>query len=255
MLKRTLVTITAAVVMMFGSSSVATAAEATASGSVDWLTTYVWRGMNLGGNEGVIQPSATIVYDGHYSFNLWSNYDNERGEMTETDYTASYVRELGPIGLTLGFIHYGIDDGDVDYDSQEVYVTLSASKLPLAPTLSYYHDIDLGEGGYASLAISQSFELTSKLSFGLGALAGFNFGNALMETDYDGDGEVDDFSGLYNGEVSANLPYKVNDKVTITPKVAYSFPLGEDAGRAIRALSFDGDRQVVYGGINISIGL
>jgi hypothetical protein len=63
----------------------------------------------------------------------------------------------------------------------------------------------------------------------------------------------DDFSNFYNGELSTSVNIPVWKAIAITPKIAYSFPLSNDAEDAIRKISDDGDKDIFYGGINITL--
>jgi len=39
----------------------------------------------------------------------------------------------------------------------------------------------------------------------------------------------------------------------VTPKIAYSFPLSDDAKDAIKNISDDGDKDIFYGGVNVTL--
>lgn len=41
--------------------------------------------------------------------------------------------------------------------------------------------------------------------------------------------------------------------ITLTPKIAYSFPLSNDSKEAIKNISDDGDKDIFYGGINLTL--
>ncbi len=62
-----------------------------------------------------------------------------------------------------------------------------------------------------------------------------------------------EFTDLYNGEVSASLSIPLSEDISITPMVAYSFPLSDDAEFAIESISFDADDDILYGGVNLSV--
>jgi len=64
---------------------------------------------------------------------------------------------------------------------------------------------------------------------------------------------IGDYSGFHNGEVSASLRIPVMKSFTLTPKMAYSFPLSNDAKDAMKTISNDGDKEIFYGGINLSL--
>jgi hypothetical protein len=112
-----------------------------------------------------------------------------------------------------------------------------------------YLDFDEGDGAFIVASIGHSFGLAQKLSLNLGASVSYKADNAVMGRDLDGD----EFSDFYNGDISASLTMPVTDAISIGPMIAYSFPLSNDAEDAIEAISDDGDSDIVYGGINVSL--
>ena len=68
---------------------------------------------------------------------------------------------------------------------------------------------------------------------------------------FDEDG--DDFSNFYNAELSSSLNIPVWKAITVTPKIAYSFPISNDAEEAVKNISDDGDKDIFYGGVNIAL--
>ncbi|MEW5745940.1 MAG: hypothetical protein AB1805_10960 [Nitrospirota bacterium] len=221
--------------------------------SADIMSNYVWRGQKLS-NSWVVQPSVGITY-GSFGANLWSNYDSDRaeatsgdetghGEVTETDITLSYSRPIGKLTLGAGYIYYALEGAN---DTQEVYLSASYDTL-LKPAITIYYDYDEGDGTFIIASLSHSFTL-AKMTLNLGAAASYNINNKVMGFDSDGN----DFSNFYNGEVSTSLNIPVYKSVVITPKIAYSFPLSNDAKSAISGFSNDGKRDIVYGGINLTV--
>ena len=221
------------------------ALEGEAEATLDVLTTYVWRGINLGGNEGVLQPSIGITTNG-FTANLWTDYDLESDEHIETDYTLSYTQLVGKVSIEGGYIYYALDGLA---DTSELYLSVAAD-LPLGPTVAVYYDIDQGEGAFVVVSLGHSFEMGNEVSLDLGGSASVNFKNDVMGFDSDGHA----FTNLYNGEFSLAINIPVFDGVTISPKVALSVPLSDDADDAIEAMSTDGDSEVLYGGVGVSIG-
>ncbi len=68
---------------------------------------------------------------------------------------------------------------------------------------------------------------------------------------FDKDGK--DFSNFYNAEISSSVSIPVWKAITVTPKVACSFPLSNDAKEAIKKISDDGDKDIFYGGVNVTL--
>jgi hypothetical protein len=213
-------------------------------GSIGWFSNYVWRGQKLS-EKSVVQPSAGITYGG-FGIGLWANYDTRLEEHTETDLTLDYAGAFGPLTLKGGYIYYALDGVN---DTQEVFLS-AKYEVVLNPSLTYYHDFDEGKGGYLVAAIGHEFAVWNDITLGLGASASMNFKNAVLGTDESGS----EFTGLYNGEISAALKFPITSDISITGLAAYSFPLGSDAKNALRGISFDRDDKIVYGGATVSIG-
>lgn len=209
---------------------------------------YVWRGQIL--SEGiVVQPTVGVALGG-FSANLWSNIDIDNDEedddgivMNETDLTLSYSMPVGPVSVTGGFIHYDFDGGD----TQEIFLTCAVETL-LNPSLSLYYDIDDGEGGFAVLAVSQGFPV-GPVVLEAGASVGFNLGNEAMGLDEDGD----DFTGLYYGELSLATSVPVSKHWSVDARIAYSSALGDDGEHAIESISVDGEKDIFYGSVAITM--
>ncbi len=76
-------------------------------------------------------------------------------------------------------------------------------------------------------------------------------GNALPTTDK--------FSNFHDGTVSASLPIKATDRITITPTLSYIFPLTGDAKDEMKGLGLKGsalpserDSSFLCGGVSVS---
>lgn len=229
------------------------AEEIKASGyaSADVMSNYVWRGQKLS-NSWVIQPSVGITY-GVFEADIWANYDSDakidegdgHGEFNETDITLNYTRSIDKLTLTAGYIYYALKTAN---DTQELYLSAGYDTL-LAPTLTLYYDFDEGNGAFLVASISHSFEVSKDIALNLGASASYNINNKVMGFDKDGD----DFSNFYNAEISSSVSIPILKAITVTPKVAYSFPLSNDAKEAIKNISDDGDKDIFYGGVNVTL--
>lgn len=221
--------------------------------SADIMSNYVWRGQKLS-NSWVIQPSVDITY-GSFGANIWSNYDSDRkeatstdsghGEFTETDLTLNYRFSLNKFSFVAGYIYYALEAAN---DTQELYLSASYDTL-LKPTLTLYYDFDEGNGAFVVASIGHSFEVAKDIALNLGASASYNLNNKVMGFDKDGK----DFSNFYNAELSSSVSIPVWKAITVTPKIAYSVPLSNDAKEAIKKISDDGDKDIFYGGVNVTL--
>jgi hypothetical protein len=221
------------------------AAETETSGyaSVDFMSTYVWRGQKLS-DSWVIQPSVGITYGG-FGANLWANYDTDLNEHNETDLTLNYTFSVDKFSFDAGYIYYALDGAD---DTQELFFSAAYDVL-FNPTLVLYYDYDEGQGAFIIASIDHSFDLGKNIPLDVGASASYNINNTVMGADEEGN----DFSNFYNGELYASVTFPVTKAFSITPKTAYSFPLSTDAKEAISNISYDGDKDIFYGGINLTL--
>jgi hypothetical protein len=234
------------------------------------LNQYIWRGYELSRNSIVIQPSMTIGYKG-FSANIWGNLDTApysagntsyTGTWNETDLTLSYTKTLGLFNIGGGYIYYSLASMNKDAadrnDSQELFASVGLNTL-LSPTLTVYKEIDHYRSWYFLLGISHVIELNKMISLKLAASAGY-----LLSTDadtypkFDGNAlpTADKFSNFHDGSVSASLPVKVTDHITVTPTLSYIFPLTGDAKDEMKGLGLKGtvlpserDSAFVVGGI------
>ncbi|OHE58764.1 MAG: hypothetical protein A2Z47_13160 [Thermodesulfovibrio sp. RBG_19FT_COMBO_42_12] len=211
--------------------------------SVDVMSNYVWRGQKLS-NSWVIQPSAGITY-GSFGANIWANYDTDRAEATETDLTLNYSFSVNKFNFVAGYIYYALEGAD---DTQEVYISANYDTF-LKPALTVYYDYDEGDGAFILASVCHSFGLSKDIALNLGVSASYNINNKVMGFDSEGY----DFNNFYNGELFSFLGIPLSKAITLTPKIAYSFPLSNDAKNAIKSISDDGDKDIFYGGINMTL--
>jgi hypothetical protein len=246
----------ATVFILMISSGIVYADEPKTSGyaSVDVLSSYIWRGQKLS-HGWVVQPSVGITYGG-FGANVWANYDSDsrldegnghggHGEFTETDITLNYSYSFDKLSLSGGYIYYALNSAP---DTQELFVSAGYDVL-LKPTLTVYYDYDEGQGAFIVASVGHSFEVSKGMNLNLGASASYNVKNKVMGADKDGN----DFSNFYNGELSSSLNIPVWKAISVTPKIAYSFPLSSDARNAMRNISDDHKRDIVYGGVNVTL--
>lgn len=241
--------------------------------TVSALSRYVWRGYELSRNSVVIQPSMTIGYKG-FSANLWGNLDTKpyspadrsyTGTWNETDFTLSYAKTLGLFNIGGSYAYYSLASMNKDAadrnDSQELSATVSLNTL-LSPTLTVYKEIDHYRNWYFQLGISHVVELNKMISLKLAAAAGY-----LLSTDEDtypkfdsnAMATTDKFSNFHDGSLSASLPIKVTEQITVTPTLSYIFPLTGEAKDEMKGLALQGtaspaDRESSFlvGGVSVS---
>lgn len=237
------------------------------------LSAYIWRGQELTRHAAVIQPSITANYKGA-SVNVWGNLDTKpyaadnrdyASNYTETDLTLSYSRKFGIVQATAGYIYYGLAaaaPGGPDLpDAQELFVSLGLDAM-LAPTLTVYKEIDHYHQWYATLGISHTFALHEKA--GLKLAGSVSYLKSEDETTYpafDGDSlaTADKFNNFHDGVLALSLPVNAAKNLTVTPTMAYVFPLSSDAKYEMKARGLEGtekpsdrDCAYLYGGLTLS---
>jgi len=210
-----------------------------ADASVGFYSKYVWRGFEQSKDSLVIQPSLSVSYKG-FGANLWSSLDTDYyptggHSWYETDFTLSYDGAYDKLGYGVGWIYYSILGGD----TQEFYGTLSYDML-LSPSLTIYYDTDFFPGAwYANLGFGHSFTIAEKYSLDLGLSFGYLDDN-------------DGYAELHDGLLSASMSFPVNDYLTITPELYWSFALNGTAEDYIKNPALSDDSSFVYGGVSAS---
>ncbi|KKT73882.1 MAG: hypothetical protein UW70_C0074G0004, partial [Candidatus Peregrinibacteria bacterium GW2011_GWA2_44_7] len=157
----------------------------------------------------------------------------DEAKYNETDLTLSYAYTISMVKLTGGYIYYGYGLGNED--TQEFFVSVSYDTL-LSPSLTVYRDVDHYAGWYITAAISHSLPLTDKLALDLGAKVNYLKADDASSFSEGGLG-VETYSALHDGVLSAAMSIPVNEYITITPLLAYSFPLSNKAKDLIKSLS------------------
>jgi hypothetical protein len=218
-------------------------ASPAASGSMSFLSRYMWRGYELSDDSIVVQPSMTLGYKG-FAFNAWGNLDTSPPEgdaaLNETDLTFSYDTSKGPFGLGAGFIYYGLDSTD---DSQEFYLKASYATL-LTPTVMIYKDTKSFPGYYINLGLSHSISLTDSIALSLSGAFGYYISK---DDDVVEAGTDDKYNGVQDGLLSATLSIPVAKYLTLSPTVSYAFPLSNKAEDSLGLTSGE-----ILGGVVLS---
>lgn len=145
--------------------------------SVDLTSTYYWRGFNVTDDHPAIQPTLAVRHNrSGLFFEFWSSHAlsnrSDFAEADEYDFTLGWDFSLGSqAGLTLGAIAYVYPRLEREEDlSREFFAGLYLVDVPLNPSVTYYRDIDLGDGGYLELGASRCLG-----DLALGADLGFSF--------------------------------------------------------------------------------
>ena len=233
----------------------------TAELDMSYLSAYVWRGQ-VYNDKGVVQPSLTVSKNG-FSLNAWANYNaagsyngDDNRKFSEVDLTASYSHSVGPASLGVGVIQYLFPNQTVTTTvgptttskaapgTYEGYVTAGLPNIPLAPTLTVYHDMDQANGYYGTLGISQTFTICTQAS----AIVSASLGAADSEDNKFYFGK--DTEALNDADIGLAVPITVANNLTVKPGVTYSF--FPDSGIADAAGAIYGHKERVVGSVTVS---
>ncbi|MFH0880425.1 MAG: hypothetical protein V2A34_11985 [Lentisphaerota bacterium] len=244
------------------------AADASLDAAV--LSAYVWRGQVIN-DEMVLQPAFTAESEWGLKLNAWANVDltdkaDVKGEVNEIDLLISYSPKFeGPVSLEVGFAEYAfpkegnweveLPDGHAvvaeetrigeDTDTREVFLTVAAEDVILAPTLLLSYDMDEVKDLYVNLGISHSLPLMDEtLSLDLSASVGYAF------KDYNKYYFGTDDAAFNDGNVAASLAYTVTPSLSLTGTIQYTAMLDSKIKDGAE-LKF-GEKDIVYGGVSAS---
>ena len=201
-------------------------AQVTVGADLGAFSSYVWRGITYT-NKFVLQPDAYLTFPtGPAAFTAggWFNvepgkYDgasdiSEGGgassfDVAEFDWWGEFNYPYQKANFTLGATGY-IFPNDFGFtkaaNTVEIYGKVGLS-VPLNPKLSAWYDVDKVKGLYVEGSVSHSIQpKDQKFSVTLGALAGFNAGQGINDSD-----PTELFNFVDNGfthlDLSAAVPF------------------------------------------------
>jgi hypothetical protein len=180
---------------------------------VGYSSEYLFRGLNLGQDLTEAGLDVSTQYSGlDLSAGAWlGSFSNSAdADFDELDLYGEASKDLGFVTAAVGYILYNNQRllGD---DAQEVYFSVAKSLYGIDYSLTYFWDIETDNDGYAELAGSKGFELSSCLTLNTGA--------ALAYFVEEGD--------LAHLTAKVSLDYAYSETATISPFVAHSWGLGE----------------------------
>lgn len=210
------------------------------SADVSIYSKYIWRGFKLD-DDPVMQPGVYISSRG-FTASVWGSFDIDSDDdlnSDEMDYSIDYTHNFDNFSLSVGHTYY--DFPAADATSKEFYLGVGLNTL-LLPTFTWFHDYadedsGGGDGDYAVLGISHSFELTDNpITLDLSSHVAYNRGLFI-------NGEGGDVG------LGVGLTIPLTDKISVSPNVNYSIPFGslEDGD--------DGNQDgEFYGGATLAFG-
>lgn len=221
----------------------AAAGEVKGDLALGYYSEFVRRGQTLSA-DWVIQPEMNFSYNG-FGAGMWANYDSEKEAFNEIDLVLNYVRSHNRIDYGVGYINYRIDGAE---DMEEFYLTLAHDSL-LKPYAAFYWDSRTGSGGFLEVGAGYSHPFSGGISVDLAADVSMNFENRNLGFNEAGE----EFTGLYNCDLSIGTRIPVAELWFIEAVAAYSFALSDEAEWAIEQLSVDGESDVAWWGIALKM--
>jgi uncharacterized protein (TIGR02001 family) len=217
----------------------------TATLSTDFLSQYLFRGVAFSAESAVIQPSLTLAYKG-LSLNVWGNFDtneklfSQHEKWNETDITLSYSREIYKnLTGTIGYIYYSLPNSTED--SNEFFLGLSYAFPWFTVGVTGYREFNFYPGWWMQIDLSRNFKLPW---YDMNIDVGASFGYLDSSTQH--------FADWHSGTLTAALNIPINKYITISPRIGFAFPLTADAWDNVRANSWDGQPDHVFGGLRVT---
>lgn len=220
--------------------------DLTADANVSLYSQYIWRGYELSKDSLVIFPTLTVGYKG-FAINLWADMDtrfwggpDKELKIQETDLTLSYSNSFKKINYSLGWIYYNYQPNK----NQELFATFTYDTF-LKPTFCIYNEIEIGQAWYFLLGASHSIPVYKDWSLDLAGTVSYLHDKS----------DPSDFSNFHDGNLSLGIKIPINQYLSVSPKVQYSFPLTDHARREIKSSAFSGNSDFVYGGVVFDLAI
>ncbi|MCX6961251.1 MAG: hypothetical protein NTZ08_02200 [Verrucomicrobia bacterium] len=210
--------------------------------STGYDSLYMFRGWNvLRGKDGGYGNGLWWT-DANFTWNIsendtltvggWQAFGLSKSNYREFDAYLNYVHSFGDLAVGLGYtFYYAYPQGSQDFANElnaKVAYALDLGFMSLTPSVTYFFNLgpDYGPGDEVGLVDTGSSYLLIRvdgsvpiikdtLSIDPYAAFGLNFGY-----NYDQSGS---FDGANNLEFGVSLPWKVNEIITVSGYVAYSY--------------------------------
>ena len=211
--------------------------------STGYDSLYMFRGVNTLGGPGNGYGNSLWWTDANFTWNIsdndtltiggWQAFGLSKASYREFDAYANYVHSFGDLSVGLGYTFYYVYPPGSQYFANElnakVAYNIDLGFMSLTPAVTYFFNLgpdnDTGAGNglvntassYLDLRVNSSIPVIKDvLSVDPWVAFGLNFG-------YNLDGNLQQFDGANNLEFGVALPWKVNDIITVSGYVAYSY--------------------------------
>lgn len=230
--------------------------------TLDLYSSYIFRGI-VYDNTPVYQPGVSLGYDagelGSFSVGVWANggmgsdrVKHDEG-LSEVDYSASWSRDFGAVGVEVGYIYYTFPGYHDALDVHELYGKVSYNNEIVTPYVMGAVELNRDSGTYAQFGLTREFTLVpDKLTL---ALDGYiSWGSAAYNRFFWGDDA--DEQGLDEYTLTASLSYALCDNVSLGATVGVSGLIDGTVRNSGTGMGAGVDDDIYFwGGLNLGISL
>lgn len=233
--------------------------------STGYDSLYMFRGVNVLGGAGTGYGNSLWWTDANFTWNIsdndtltiggWQAFGLSAASYREFDAYLSYVHSFGDLSVGLGYTFYYVFPPGSSYYANElnarVAYAIDLGFMTLTPAATYFFNLgpdnDTGAANglvntassYLDLRVNGSIPVIKDvLSIDPWTAFGLNFG-------YNLDANLQQFDGANNIEFGVAIPWKVNDIITVSGYVAYSYAF-EDLYGTTAADTFWGGAKVTF---------
>jgi hypothetical protein len=236
--------------------------------STGYDSLYMFRGVNTLRSNGGYGNSLWWT-DANFTWNVsdndtltvggWQAFGLSAASYREFDAYLNYVHSFGDLSVGLGYTFYYLyPPGGQDFQNElnaKVAYSIDLGFMTLTPAVTYFFNLgpDSGPGdevgvvstasSYLDIRVNGSIPVIKDvLSVDPWAAFGLNFGYNLQGPSAD---DLSSFDGANNIEFGVALPWKVNDIITVSGYVAYSYAF-EQLGGITQPSTFWGGGKVAF---------
>ena len=240
--------------------------------STGYDSLYMFRGVNTLRSNGGYGNSLWWT-DANFTWNIsnndtltvggWQAFGLSKASYRELDTYLNYMHSFGDLSVGLGYTFYYVyPPGGQDFANElnaKVAYNIDLGFMTITPSATYFFNLgpDLGPGNdaalgngvvntassYLDLRVNGSIPVIKDvLSVDPWAAFGLNFGYNLEGPSVD---DLSSFNGANNVEFGVAVPWKVNDTITISGYVAYSYAF-EDLNAITQPSTFWGGGKVAF---------
>jgi hypothetical protein len=204
---------------------------------------YMFRGVNTLGGPGNGYGNSLWWTDANFTWNItdndfltiggWMAFGLSKASYREFDTYLNYVHTFGDLSVGLGYTFYYVFPPGTQYFANElnakVAYAIDLGFMTVTPSATYFFNLgpdnDTGAANglvntassYLDLRVNGSIPVIADvLSVDPWAAFGLNFG-------YNLDGDLQQFDGANNLEFGVAIPWAINDVITLSGYVAYSY--------------------------------